>query len=121
MAEAQMAAGSTARRQTAVVHLLRESTAFRRLWISRFVSFVGDSLALVALILYVATHTNQSFAVAALLLAGDFAPTLLSPWVGALADRADLQRLMMTCEALQAVVVIAIIVALPSLAVVLVL
>jgi MFS family permease len=89
------------------LRLLRESPAFRRLWLSRFVSFVGDSLALVALILYVAEHTNEGFAVAALLLAGDFAPTLLAPWTGALVDRVDMRRLMITCEVLQAVAVIA--------------
>ncbi len=89
------------------MRLLKESPAFRRLWLSRFVSFVGDSLALVALILYVAQHTNEGFAVAGLLLAGDFAPTLLAPWTGALADRVDMRRLMITCELLQAVAVVA--------------
>jgi MFS family permease len=100
------------------LRLLRESPAFRRLWISRFVSFAGDSLALVALILYVADHTNEGFAVAALLIAGDFAPTLLAPWTGALADRVDMRRLMITCELLQAAAVIAIAVSLQWLAVV---
>ena len=95
--------------------------AFRRLWLSRFVSFVGDSLALVALILYVAQHTNEGFAVAGLLLAGDFAPTLLAPWTGALADRSDMRRLMITCEALQAVAVVAMAVSLRWLGVVFVL
>jgi MFS family permease len=90
------------------VHLLRESPAFRRLWLSRFVSFVGDSLALVALILYVADHTGKGIAVAGLLLAGDFAPTLLAPWTGALADRIEMRRLMITCELSQAVAVTAI-------------
>jgi len=57
------AAGRRERHQK--LNLLRESPAFRRLWISRFISFAGDSLALVALILYVADHTNEGFAVAA--------------------------------------------------------
>jgi MFS family permease len=103
------------------VRLLRESVAFRRLWLSRFVSFVGDSLALVSLILYVAEHTNEGFAVAGLLLAGDFAPTLLAPWTGALADRTDMRRLMITCEVLQGVAVVAMAVSLRWLAVVFVL
>jgi MFS family permease len=101
------------------MRLLRECPAFRRLWISRFVSFVGDSLALVSLILYVAGHTNEGFAVAALLLAGDLAPTLVSPWTGALADRVDMRRLMVACEVLQAVAVVAIALTLRSLPVVL--
>jgi MFS family permease len=101
--------------------LLRESVAFRRLWLSRFVSFVGDSLALVSLILYVSEHTNEGFAVAGLLLAGDFAPTLLAPWTGALADRTDMRRLMITCEVLQGVAVVAMAVSLRWLGVVFVL
>jgi MFS family permease len=101
------------------VRLLRESPGFRRLWISRFVSFVGDSLALVSLILYVAGRTNEGFAVAALLLAGDLTPTLVSPWTGALADRMDMRRLMIACELLQAVAVVAIALTLRSLPVVL--
>ena len=113
------AAGRRERHQK--LNLLRESPAFRRLWISRFISFAGDSLALVALILYVADHTNEGFAVAALLLAGDFAPTLLAPWTGALADRVDMRRLMIMCEVLQAVVVIALAASLQWLAVVFVL
>src|SRR6267378_143939 len=107
--------------RAARLRLLRESAAFRRLWSSRFVSFVGDSLALVALILYVAEHTNEGFAVAGLLLAGDFAPTLLSPWTGALADRVDMRRLMITCEVLQGVAVVAMAVSLRWLGVVFVL
>ena len=99
--------------------MLRESPGFRRLWISRFVSFVGDSLALVSLILYVAGRTNEGFAVAALLLAGDLTPTLVSPWTGALADRMDMRQLMVACELLQAVAVVAIALTLRSLPVVL--
>ena len=68
---------------------------------------VGDSLALVALILFVASHTDDGFAVAGLLLAGDVAPTLFVPWTGALADRVDMRRLMIACEVLQAVAVVA--------------
>jgi MFS family permease len=104
--------------QTARVRLLRECPPFRRLWISRFVSLIGDSLALVALILYVAARTNEGFAVAALLLASDFAPTLLSPWTGALADRLDMRALMLTAETIQAVAVVAMAFTLGSLPIV---
>ena len=40
-------------------------------------SFAGDSLGLVALMLHVADTTGRALAVAWLLLAGDFAPALL--------------------------------------------
>ena len=67
--------------------LLRRNPAFRNLAAARLISFVGDSLSLVALLLHVATSTGQALAAAALLLVGDFAPALLGPLSGALADR----------------------------------
>lgn len=82
--------------------LLRGNPAFRRLSIARTVSFVGDSLSLVALMLHVASTTGQALAIAALLLAGDFVPSLLSPVTGAISDRFDRRRVMISCELVQA-------------------
>ena len=79
--------------------LLGRNRRFRRLWLARVVSFLGDSMGLVALILYVAAEVGSG-TVALLLLAGDFTPMLLSPFVGAIADRLDRRRLLVTCEAL---------------------
>ena len=98
---------------------LRANPAFRRLWSSRAVSMFGDSLSLVALLLHLAEDTGQAFAVAALLLVGDFAPALLGPMTGVLSDRFDLRRLMIMCELIQAAAVLAIVVALPPLPVLL--
>jgi MFS family permease len=69
---------------------------------ARLISSVGDSLSLVALMLHVAQSTGQALAVAALLLAGDFVPALLSPLTGAVSDRFDRRRVMITCELVQA-------------------
>ena len=80
--------------------LLGRNRRFRRLWLARVVSFLGDSMGLVALILYVAEEVGSGTVVALLLLAGDFTPMLLSPFVGAIADRLDRRRLLVTCEAL---------------------
>jgi len=88
---------------------VRRHRVFRRLWLARMVSFTGDSLALVALVVHVAHSTGEALAVAALLLAGDLAPSLLSPWTATLADRVDQRRLMLWCEVLQAGVVAALI------------
>lgn len=68
----------------------------------------GSSLSLVALLLYVADGTGRAFAVAALLLVGDFAPALLGPLTGVLSDRFDLRRVMIGCELAQAVAVLVI-------------
>ena len=78
-------------------------------------SFLGDSLGLVALMLHVAATTGQALAVAALLLAGDFAPALLGPLAGTVADRLDRRRVMVACELVQGVLVVVIALWLPSL------
>jgi MFS family permease len=92
---------------------------FRVLWTARLVSFLGDSLGLVALILYVADRAGSAAAVGLLLLAGDLAPTAFGPFVGALADRVRRRRLMVTCEVAQGLVVLGIAAFAPPLAVLL--
>jgi MFS family permease len=79
------------------------------------VSFLGDSLALVALMLHVASTTGQALAVALLLLAGDFAPALLGPLTGTVADRLERRGVMVGCELLQGALVVAVALWLPSL------
>lgn len=95
--------------------LLRDEVPFRVLWCSRSVSFLGDSLGLVALMLYVAESTGEALAVALLLLVGDFAPSLLGPFTGIASDRFDLRRVMITCEVAQGVLVAVIALTLPPL------
>ncbi|MEV0289552.1 MFS transporter [Kribbella sp. NPDC050820] len=93
---------------------------FRRLWVARAVSFLGDSLGLVALLLYVEGATGAGLAVALLLLAGDFTPGLFGAFAGAIGDRFDLRRVMVTCDVLQGGLVVAMAVTLPPLPVLLV-
>jgi MFS family permease len=83
------------------------------------VSSFGDSLSLVALTLFVADSAGAAFAVAALLLVGDFAPSLLGPLAGAVADRFDRRRVLLTSEVVQAVAVSIIALTLPALPVLL--
>ncbi len=94
---------------------LRGNRPFRTLWASRAISFLGDSLSLVALLLYVAGDAGQAVAVAALLLVGDVAPALLGPLAGAVGDRFDRRRVMICCELAQAVAVLAVAATLPPL------
>jgi len=84
-----------------VLALIRANRDFGALCAARTVSFLGDTLSLVALLLYVADRTGQAVAVAALLLVGDVLPALLGPLAGALADRFDLRRIMISCELAQ--------------------
>lgn len=101
--------------------LLRTHAGFRTLWTARVVSFTGDSLSLVALMLHVADTTGQAIAVAVLLLVGDFVPSLLGPVSGAISDRFDLRRVMIVCELVQAVTIALIALSLPPLPLLLVL
>lgn len=97
------------------LRLVRANRPFRLLWTARTVSFLGDSLSLVALLLHVAASTGHAFAVALLLLVGDFAPALLGPVTGTISDRFDLKRVMIVCELAQGVLAVAIALWLPSL------
>jgi MFS family permease len=97
------------------LRLLGANRPFRLLWSARAVSFLGDSLGLVALMLHVAETTGQAVAVAVLLLAGDFAPALLGPLTGTVADRLDRRRVMVACELVQGALVVAIALWLPPL------
>ncbi|WP_156758577.1 MFS transporter [Actinokineospora pegani] len=95
--------------------LLRANRPLRALFTARVISYGGDALSLVALMLHVAATTGQGVAVALLLLVGDFVPALTGPLAGAVADRFDRRRVMVVCELVQAAAVLAIAVALPPL------
>jgi MFS family permease len=95
--------------------LLRANGPFRTLITARVISFTGDTLSLVALMLYVAATTGHATAVALLLLVGDFAPALLSPLTGAISDRLNRRHVMIACELAQSLVLLTIAVSLPAL------
>lgn len=77
-------------------------------------SFLGDAMATVVLILHVAEEEGTGSAVGALLLA-EAAPRLLGPVAGAVCDRVDQRRLLLWCELGQGVVVALMAVWLPAL------
>lgn len=101
--------------------LLRRNRRFRRLWLARVVSALGDAMGLVAFILYVAEEMDSATAVALLLIAEGFIPTLLSPFLGVIADRLERRRLLIICELGQALAIGAFVIAEPPLGVLLVL
>jgi MFS family permease len=95
--------------------LLRDNSSFRSLWLARFLSFLGDSVGLIALLLYTAGHFGTGLAVALLMIAGDFVPSLLSPVAGAVSDRWDRRAIMVSCELIQGVVIAVVALTLPPL------
>lgn len=106
---------------TTALRLLRDNAPFRTLGVARVISFVGDSVSLVALMLYVADTVGQALAIALLLLIGDFAPSLFAPFTGAISDRFDLRRVMIVCELIQGALLLVIALTLPALPLLLVL
>ena len=97
------------------MQLLRSNRPFRSLGCARSISFLGDSLGLVALLLYTANTTGRALAVALLLLVGHFAPALLGPFTGLVSDRFNRKSVMVLCELAQAIIVAVIALTLPSL------
>lgn len=95
--------------------LLRDNSPFRSLWLARLLSFLGDSVGLIALLLYTAGHYGTGLAVALLMIAGDFVPSLLSPVAGAVSDRWDKRAVMVSCELIQGVVIAVVALTLPPL------
>jgi MFS family permease len=91
------------------------------LWTARAVSVLGDSLGLVALLVYLQAEAGAAIAVALLLLAGDCVPGLFGPVAGLISDRFGLRRVMVACEVVQGLLVLAIAVALPPLPILLLL
>jgi MFS family permease len=84
-----------------MVDLLRNKP-FRALWAARAISFAGDQIAAVALVLLVA-RDHPATAVGGLLLAESL-PWLLSAVAGSVADRVERRRLMILCQLGQGVI-----------------
>jgi MFS family permease len=95
--------------------LIAVNPSFRSLWIARLLSFFGDSVGLIALLLYTAERYGSGLAVAFLMLAGDFVPGLVSPLAGAISDRLDRRLVMISCELIQGALVAVIALTLPTL------
>lgn len=84
-------------------NLLLRNRMFRRMWTARAISFIGDGIAITALVLHVGEANGTGTAVGALLLAQAL-PHLVGPMAGVIADRTDQRRLMIACNVGNAVV-----------------
>lgn len=96
--------------------LLREPGPFRVLWSARTISYIGDGVSHVALVVLAARHGATGVG---LVLLANTIPRFLGPVAGALADRADRRRLMLACEIGQGALMALIAITLPSLGVLL--
>jgi MFS family permease len=79
---------------------------FMRLWIGQGISFVGDFVSTVALVILVVDLSGSASAVGGLLVAR-LIPTLASPLVGVLADRLDRRVILVASDLARAVLILA--------------
>lgn len=87
--------------------LVRGNAKFRRLWLAQLISMGGDFINQVALSALIFHLTGQATMVAALALATNLPVFFASPWAGVVADRFDRVRVMLICDLLRAVLVLA--------------
>jgi MFS family permease len=87
---------------------LLKNPRFRRLWIGQGLSFVGDFVSTVALVLLVVDVSGSASAVGGVLVAR-LLPTLASPLVGVLADRLDRRVVLVVSDLVRAVLVVGLI------------
>jgi MFS family permease len=78
-------------------NVLLGNRMFRRMWTARTISFIGDGIAITALVLHLESANGTGTAVGALLLAQAL-PHLVGPIAGVVADRTDQRRLMIGCD-----------------------
>lgn len=81
---------------------LRSSPAFRRFWLSRAVSGLGSAITSVALPVLVYQETESPVLVAVVAAAGTLPYLVFGLVAGAVADRVDRRRLMMSADWLNA-------------------
>lgn len=74
---------------------------FLQLWIGQGVSFVGDAVSTVALVILIVQITGSASAVGGALVAR-LLPTLASPLVGVLADRLDRRAVLVAADVVRA-------------------
>ena len=84
---------------------LLRNVRFRRLWIGQGVSFVGDAVSTIALVVLVVQVSGSASAVGGALVAR-LLPTLASPLAGVLADRLDRRVVLVTSDLVRAVLVL---------------
>jgi MFS family permease len=85
---------------------LLRNARFLRLWVGQGISFVGDFVSTVALVILVVELSGSASAVGGLLVAR-LVPTLASPLVGVLADRLDRRVILVASDLARAVLILA--------------
>jgi MFS family permease len=84
---------------------LLKNVRFLQLWVGQGISFLGDAISMVALVVLVVQITGSASAVGGALVAR-LLPTLASPLAGVLADRLDRRAVLVASDLTRAALVI---------------
>jgi MFS family permease len=84
---------------------LLKNIRFLQLWVGQGISFMGDAVSMVALVILVVQITGSASAVGGALVAR-LLPTLASPLAGVLADRLDRRVVLVASDLVRAVLVL---------------
>jgi predicted MFS family arabinose efflux permease len=87
--------------------LLRSQPGFRRLWLGQLVSQAGDWLQLIALLRLFPTSGQGAFLLAGMFIVRVLPTMIWAPFAGVVADRFPRGRVMVACDLLRAVIVLA--------------
>lgn len=87
---------------------LLNNPRFLKLWVGQGLSFVGDAVSMVALVILVAEITGSASAVGGMLVAR-LLPTLASPLAGVLADRLDRRVVLVVSDLSRAGLMLAVV------------
>src|ERR671928_313586 len=87
---------------------LLKNVRFMQLWVGQGISFVGDAISMVALVVLVVQITGSAAAVGGALVAR-LLPTLASPLAGVLADRFDRRVILVASDLARAALVLGIV------------
>jgi MFS family permease len=83
---------------------LLRNAHFMRLWAGQGISFAGDAVSMVALVILIAQITGSASAVGGALVAR-ILPTLASPLVGVFADRLDRRAILVASDLARAILI----------------
>ena len=91
---------------TGYAELIRENSAFRKLWLGNVVSLFGDWFNTIALYALILNLTGSEFALGAVFITKMLPAALASPLPGVLVDRFDRRKTMIVSDVLRAVIVL---------------
>src|SRR5215212_264064 len=84
---------------------LLRNVRFMQLWVGQGISFVGDAVSTIALVVLMIQITGSAAAVGGVLVAR-LLPTLASPLAGVLADRLDRRVVLVASDLARAVLIL---------------